>query len=133
MSCHTIEQDHALCTDNRFHNIGVGVNRIQAEIPQLAPQFLKAKAAGADVDKAVLSNPRVSELGRFAVTDSLDEIGSLQDLHAAQRRGHHALHARRKPEDAARRRRALQQRRHHAEDRCAEHTAQRRAALGARP
>jgi cytochrome c peroxidase len=78
VSCHAIEQDHALFTDNRFHNIGVGVNRIQADIPELAPQFLKAKAAGADVDKAVLSNPRVSELGRFAITDTLDEIGSFK-------------------------------------------------------
>lgn len=78
VSCHVIEQDHALFTDNRFHNIGVGVNRIQAEIPQLAPAFLRAKAQGADVDKAVLTNPKASELGRFAVTDTLDELGSFK-------------------------------------------------------
>lgn len=78
VSCHTIEQDHALFTDNRFHNIGVGVNRIQADIGQLAPAFLKAKAAGTDVDTAVLTNPKASELGRFAVTDTLDEIGSFK-------------------------------------------------------
>jgi cytochrome c peroxidase len=78
VSCHTMEQDYALFTDNRFHNIGVGVNRIQAEIPQFAPVFLKAKAAGTDVDKAVLTNPKASELGRFAVTDTLDEIGSFK-------------------------------------------------------
>lgn len=78
VSCHTMEQDYALFTDNRFHNIGVGVNRIQAEIPQFAPAFLTAKASGADVDKAVLTNPKVSELGRFAVTESLDEIGSFK-------------------------------------------------------
>lgn len=78
VSCHTMEQDHALFTDNRFHNIGVGVNRIQNEIPQFAPQFLTAKAAGTDVDKAVLTNPKVSELGRFAVTETLDEIGAFK-------------------------------------------------------
>lgn len=78
VSCHTMEQDYALFTDNRFHNIGVGVNRIQAEIPQFAPAFLTAKSAGTDVDKAVLTNPKVSELGRFAVTESLDEIGSFK-------------------------------------------------------
>lgn len=78
VSCHTIEQDHALFTDNRFHNVGVGVNRIQADIGTLAPAFLKAKAAGTDVDKAVLTNPKASELGRFAVTDTLDEIGSFK-------------------------------------------------------
>jgi len=78
VSCHTIEQDRALFTDNRFHNIGVGVNRIQNEINDFAPRFLKAKADGVDVDNAVLSNPKASELGRFAVTSTLDEIGSFK-------------------------------------------------------
>ena len=78
VSCHVIENDQALFTDNRFHNIGVGINRIQDEVNQFAPAFLKAKAAGVDVDKAVLSNPKASELGRFAVTESLDEIGSFK-------------------------------------------------------
>ena len=78
VSCHVIENDQALFTDNRFHNIGVGINRIQDEVNQFAPAFLKAKSTGVDVDKAVLSNPKASELGRFAVTDSLDEIGSFK-------------------------------------------------------
>lgn len=78
VSCHVIENDHALFTDNRFHNIGVGINRIQNEVKDFAPVFLKAKADGVDVDKAVLTNPKASELGRFAVTDSLDEIGSFK-------------------------------------------------------
>jgi cytochrome c peroxidase len=78
VACHVIEEDQALFTDNRFHNIGVGVNRIQNEISQLAPAFLKAKAAGADVDKTVLASPKASELGRFAVTDSFDELGAFR-------------------------------------------------------
>jgi len=78
VSCHTIEQDHALFTDNRFHNIGVGINRIQNDVTVLAPAFLQAKARGTDVDKAVLSDPKVSELGRFAVTDELDHLGAFK-------------------------------------------------------
>jgi len=78
VSCHTIEQDHALFTDNRFHNVGVGINRIQDKVPQIAPRFLEAKAKGLDVDKAVLSDPSSSELGRFAVTDGLDELGAFK-------------------------------------------------------
>ncbi|HNR23207.1 MAG TPA: cytochrome c peroxidase [Steroidobacteraceae bacterium] len=78
VSCHTIEQDHALFTDNRFHNIGVGVNRIQGDIGTLAPAFLRAKAEGIDVDKVVLADPKVSELGRFAITDTLDELGAFK-------------------------------------------------------
>jgi len=78
VSCHAMEQDYALFTDNRFHNIGVGVNRIQNEITEFAPAFLTAKSAGTDVDNAVLTNPKISELGRFAVTESLDEIGAFK-------------------------------------------------------
>lgn len=78
VSCHAVEQTQALFTDNKFHNIGVGINRIQADVPRLAGEFLKAKAAGADVDKAVLSDPRTSDLGRFAVTDGFDEIGGFK-------------------------------------------------------
>lgn len=78
VSCHVIEEDQALFTDNRFHNIGVGINRIQNEVAQFAPAFLQAKATGADVDKTVLANPKASELGRFAVTEALDEIGAFK-------------------------------------------------------
>jgi cytochrome c peroxidase len=78
VSCHTIEQDHALFTDNRFHNIGVGMNRIQGRVPELAPKFLEAKAKGMDVDVKVLTDPDSSELGRFAVTDGLDELGAFK-------------------------------------------------------
>jgi len=78
VSCHTIEQDRALFTDNRFHNIGVGVNRIQADIGTIVPRFLEADAKSEEVDKAVLADPKVSELGRFAVTNSLDEIGGFK-------------------------------------------------------
>jgi cytochrome c peroxidase len=78
VSCHTIEQDHALFTDNRFHNVGVGMNRIQDKVPQIAPKFLEAKAKGMDVDVKVLTDPASSELGRFAVTEGLDELGAFK-------------------------------------------------------
>lgn len=78
VSCHVIEQNEALFTDNRFHNIGVGINRIQTEAPRLAAEFLQAKAKGADVDKAVLTDPKTSELGRFAVTNQFDVIGAFK-------------------------------------------------------
>jgi len=78
VSCHVIEQNQALFTDNRFHNIGVGINKIQPEVPHFADAFQKAKAAGADVDKTVLTDPKVSELGRFAVTTHFDEIGAFK-------------------------------------------------------
>jgi len=78
VSCHTIEQDHALFTDSRFHNIGVGINQIQQDIPRLAQAFLEAKNKGGEVDVMVLTDKKSSELGRFAVTDELSQIGAFK-------------------------------------------------------
>ena len=78
VSCHTIEQDHALFIDHKFHNIGVGINDIETRVPQLAGAFLRAKSQGADVDVTVLSDPDVSHLGRFAVDEEFSSMGAFK-------------------------------------------------------
>lgn len=78
VSCHVVEQTQALFTDNRFHNIGIGINSIQKDVPRLAGEFLKAKAQGTDVDVAVLTDKKVSELGRFAVTEEFVAMGAFK-------------------------------------------------------
>ncbi len=78
VSCHVVEQTQALFTDNRFHNIGVGINSIQEDVPELAGAFLKADLTLAEVDVAVLSDARTSELGRFAISHGFDDIGSFK-------------------------------------------------------
>jgi len=78
VSCHRVEQTQALFTDNRFHNVGVGINGIQSDVPALAGEFLKAKATLAEVDVKVLGDKRTSELGRFAVTRTFDDLGAIK-------------------------------------------------------
>lgn len=78
VSCHVIEQDQALFTDHLFHNIGVGMNDIQPRITELAGAFLKAKAAGTNVDIAVLTDPDISHLGRFVVDEQLSSMGGFK-------------------------------------------------------
>lgn len=78
VSCHTIEQDHALFTDHRFHNIGIGINDMVDKVPNLATAFLAAKAAGMDVDVEVLSDADTSHLGRFAISDDLADMGGFK-------------------------------------------------------
>lgn len=77
-SCHVVEQTTALFTDNRFHNVGVGINAMQAEVPRLATEFLKAKATLAEVDRKVLADPKTSELGRLAVTRNVEDTGGFK-------------------------------------------------------
>jgi cytochrome c peroxidase len=78
VSCHVIEQDFALFTDHLFHNIGIGINDIQAKVSELARAFQVAKNAGMDVDVAVLSDADTSHLGRFAVDDQFSSMGSFK-------------------------------------------------------
>ena len=78
VSCHVVEQTQALFTDNRFHNIGVGINNIQKDVPELASEFLKADLNLAQVDVKVLGDKRTSELGRFAVSHGFDNLGSFK-------------------------------------------------------
>jgi cytochrome c peroxidase len=78
VSCHLIEQTQALFTDNRFHNIGVGINNIQADVPQLAHAFLEADYTLEEVDVQVLGDARTSELGRFAVDRRFNDLGAFK-------------------------------------------------------
>lgn len=78
VSCHIIEQNQALFTDSRFHNIGIGISAIQQDVPPLAQAFLEAKNKGGDIDKMVLTDKKSSELGRFAVSDALNDIGAFK-------------------------------------------------------
>ncbi len=78
VSCHVIEQTQALFTDNRFYNIGVGINDIQDDIPRLIGEFLHAKATLKEVDIKVLGDKKTSELGRFAITRDFDDIGAFK-------------------------------------------------------
>jgi len=78
ISCHAIEQNFAVFTDHLFHNIGVGINDIAPQVPELARAFLVAKAKGADVDVTVLSDPNVSHLGRFVVDEQLSSMGAFK-------------------------------------------------------
>jgi cytochrome c peroxidase len=78
VSCHVIEQTQAIFTDHLFHNVGVGINDIQDDVPALAGEFLKAEATASEVDVQVLTDKRTSELGRFAVSRDFDGLGSFR-------------------------------------------------------
>lgn len=78
VSCHTISQTHALFTDSRFHNLGVGFARINSDVTSLASAYRQAKRNAQQIDVEVLSNKNVSELGRFAVTTESRDMGGFK-------------------------------------------------------
>jgi cytochrome c peroxidase len=79
VSCHVIEHSTALFTDHKFHNVGVGINTVpQADIDRLALEYLQAQYKAEDVDVKALQDVKSSELGRFAVTRKLSEVGAFK-------------------------------------------------------
>ena len=56
----------------------MGINDVQDQVSRFVEAFLEAKSEGVDVDVEVLSDPRSSELGRFAVTESFDHLGGFK-------------------------------------------------------
>lgn len=79
VSCHALEQSTGLFTDHRFHNIGVGINRVpRKDVDRLVSEFLKANFNREEVDEKVLNDLKTSELGRFAVTQNQNDIGAFK-------------------------------------------------------
>lgn len=76
VSCHVIEQTQALFSDNRFHMIGVSANQMPRDLDELTAAVEDVKQKGTDI--AVLTNPKTSSLGRYAVTRDLTDIGAFK-------------------------------------------------------
>lgn len=78
VSCHTISQTHALFTDNKFHNLGVGFDKIEDDAEEVVGEFLRVANTDQEVDEAVLGNADISEIGRFAVSREMQDIGQFK-------------------------------------------------------
>lgn len=88
VSCHTVSQTHALFTDNRMHNIGVGFKALKGQEPAVAAEYSKmladvksaSKVKGSKEDELVLQHVRFSELGRYAITREADDMGAFKTV-----------------------------------------------------
>lgn len=79
VSCHVVEQNTALFTDNKFHNVGVGINRLsQADLEKVAQPFLQKDHSQEAVDLAVLTDAKTSEIGRLAVSNKMFDMGNFK-------------------------------------------------------
>ena len=76
--CHAISENYAIFTDNKFHNLGVGFKKIQPRLREMVREFRMAKQQGKELDKSVLTDADISELGRFVVTLKTSDIGAFK-------------------------------------------------------
>jgi cytochrome c peroxidase len=77
-NCHEIAWKSATFTDNRFYNLGVGFERIEAALPDFIDAFWKAVDAKREFVDTIYTGTQRAELGRFNVTHRVSEIGQFK-------------------------------------------------------
>lgn len=70
--CHAMGEKSALFTDNQFHSLGVGFQRIEANLA--ASSTRAANASPAELDRLILEDRDTAELGHFVVTKQPSDI-----------------------------------------------------------
>jgi cytochrome c peroxidase len=69
--CHTVASEHALFTDDAFHNTGVGYRAVMATSAEGRQRVQAAPGVHLDVPRAIVtqvSEPPVNDLGRYEIT-----------------------------------------------------------------
>ncbi|MEE9412092.1 MAG: cytochrome c peroxidase [Methylococcales bacterium] len=74
-NCHEITLHHALFTDNRFYNLGVGFEKIRPKFMEFIAAYKKAGAGETINPLDVYNSQQQSEFGRYAVTKVITDIG----------------------------------------------------------
>jgi cytochrome c peroxidase len=75
-TCHGRIDVLPLFTDDQFHNIGVGVQRV--DFAAVSRKAAAAVERGASVDALALTNAEASELGRFLITRENKDMGAFK-------------------------------------------------------
>jgi len=73
-NCHEISMAHALFSDNRFYNIGIGSKSLTKDIDSFIHSIQQGKAP----ESYPLSEKRRAELGRFNVSHVIADIGKFK-------------------------------------------------------
>lgn len=78
ISCHVIEKSFALFTDNQFHTLSVGLQSIAPRLADITRKLAHSKTGKTNLDRFVLRDEDVAELGRFVVTYQPADIGKFR-------------------------------------------------------
>lgn len=76
--CHLIGSRSALLSDNAFHSLNIGIQRIGPRMADLTTRLVRARESAATLDDTILSQEDLAELGRFAVTLAPADIGKFR-------------------------------------------------------
>lgn len=76
--CHLIGPQSALFSDNAFHSLNIGIQRIGSRMADLTTRLVNARESAATLDETILGEEDLAELGRFAVTLAPADIGKFR-------------------------------------------------------
>ena len=77
-TCHLIGRDAATLTDNDFHSVNVGLQRIAPRLADLTTKLATTSHSGTALGPLILTHPDIAELGRFVVTLNPADIGKFR-------------------------------------------------------
>jgi len=77
-TCHSMGDDSALFTDNSYHAVNVGMLEVGPNLSDLAARVVKLHQDGVRIDRILISDASISELGRFVVTLDPKDIGKFR-------------------------------------------------------
>jgi len=75
-TCHPIGERSATLTDNDYHSMSIGFDRLAPKVAALARQA--AQASPTELDHLILGEPDASAAGRFIVTREPQDIGKFK-------------------------------------------------------
>jgi cytochrome c peroxidase len=73
--CHRLEGSPTAFTDHAYHRTGVGLGRVEQNLPTLTQDVIERSLQGADIGNRVATNADEAQLGRFNVTRNAADIG----------------------------------------------------------
>jgi cytochrome c peroxidase len=76
--CHKLTNEYAIFTDHKFHNLGVGFDKIGKRIQSIVEKFRESKMQSKEIDEKALASSDISELGRFAITLQISDVGAFK-------------------------------------------------------
>jgi cytochrome c peroxidase len=76
--CHVVDGTRPLLTDHGFHAHAEGVRQLAPKLPALKRRVAELHRQGRAYDEAVLSDPDISALGRYAFTQRPADVASFK-------------------------------------------------------
>lgn len=75
-TCHALGENSAIFTDNEFHSLGIGMEKIAPRLAELARHV--SRSTPAEMDQQITRDPELAALGRFLVTRKATDIGKFR-------------------------------------------------------